>query len=260
MATATAKKPTTAKKNTSKKDDFEIKDRFYRLKSEKFPISWRMKSRNIMWFDEEIGEEREIMVTSNMPTPFVDEFKGKPRLEHIVFRDGFLHVPKNKRVLQKILSLYHPSLNKHYYEVNENEEAVDQIAQIDLEYEALKMANELEFDEIEAVVWTKVGGKVDDMTTDMIYRDAKVMAKNNPELFIEVAQSSMTLPMRHADMALSRGIIRLTSDKRAVLWSDDNQKIVDVPFGDKPQAVLADHFLSDKGEPVYEAILKQLKK
>jgi hypothetical protein len=38
--------------------------------------------------------------------------KGDQRLEHIIFRSGSLFVPKEKTVLQKLLSLYHPGKDK----------------------------------------------------------------------------------------------------------------------------------------------------
>ena len=80
---------------------WEIKDRIYRLKNGKAPITATIQSRNLYWFDEEKGYEREIKYTVNQKTPFVDEFKGEVRLDHIVFRDGVLNVPKEKTVLQQ---------------------------------------------------------------------------------------------------------------------------------------------------------------
>ena len=96
---------------TPKKDTWEIKDRVYFLKSNKKPISKLLKGSGIHWFDEKAGYERELKYTSNQRTPFVDEMVGDQRLEHIIFRNGSLAVPKNKTVLQKMLSLYHPMRN-----------------------------------------------------------------------------------------------------------------------------------------------------
>ena len=90
------------------KNDWEIKDRVYYLKGNKKPISRMIKSANIYWFDEEKGYERELKYCENQKTPFVDEMKGDQRLSHIIFRNGALFVEKEKTVLQKFLSLYHP--------------------------------------------------------------------------------------------------------------------------------------------------------
>ena len=89
------------------KNTWEIKDRLYHLKG-KTPLSSLMKASNVYYFDEEKGHERELKNTSNQRTCFVDEMVGDQRLEHIIFRNGNLVVPKNKVVLQQLLSLYHP--------------------------------------------------------------------------------------------------------------------------------------------------------
>ena len=91
-----------------KKDNWEIKDRMYYLTKGRSPLTYLIRGSNIHWFDEEKGYERELKYTSNQRTMFVDEMKGDQRLEHIIFQNGNLFVPKNKTILQKLLSLYHP--------------------------------------------------------------------------------------------------------------------------------------------------------
>ena len=103
-------------------NDWVVKDRTYTLKGGKKPLSYIVKSAGIYWFDEEKGYERELKYCSNQRTPFVDEMKGDQRLEHIIFRAGVLMVPKEKTVLQKLLSLYHPHRNKLYNEWKPEEE------------------------------------------------------------------------------------------------------------------------------------------
>ena len=79
-----------------KKPKWEIKDRVYYLKGNKKPLSKSIKAANVYYFDEEKGYERELKYTSNQKTCFVDEMVGEQRLEHIVFRNGSLFVPKTK--------------------------------------------------------------------------------------------------------------------------------------------------------------------
>ena len=85
---------------TITKNKWSIKDRTYILKNDLSPLTFTMKSKNIYWFDEEQGFERELKYTINQKTPFVDDFKGDARLAHIVFEDGMLVVPKQKQTLQ----------------------------------------------------------------------------------------------------------------------------------------------------------------
>ena len=96
-----------------KKNEWEIKDRAYYLKSNRKPLSYMLKTNGIYWFDEEKGYERELKYCENQRTPFVDEMQGDQRLSHIIFRNGVLYVEKSKTVLQKLLSLYHPHRDKN---------------------------------------------------------------------------------------------------------------------------------------------------
>ena len=48
------------KKNPILKDGWELKDRIYRLKGNKRPLSRMIKSADIYYFDEENGYEREL--------------------------------------------------------------------------------------------------------------------------------------------------------------------------------------------------------
>ena len=64
------------KKNPKLEDGWEIKDRIYRLKGNKKPLSRSIRSANIHWFDEKKGYERELKYCQNQRTVFVDEMKG----------------------------------------------------------------------------------------------------------------------------------------------------------------------------------------
>ena len=58
-----------------KKTSWEIKDRMYKLKGSKKPLSYMLKTSNLFWFDEEKGYERELKYCQNQKTPFVDEIE-----------------------------------------------------------------------------------------------------------------------------------------------------------------------------------------
>ena len=90
--TVVAKPKRIEKKNPVLEDGWEIKDRIYRLKGSKRPLSRSIKSANIHWFDEKLGFERELKYCQNQRTVFVDEMKGDQRLEHVIFRNGLLIV------------------------------------------------------------------------------------------------------------------------------------------------------------------------
>ena len=108
--------PKTRERKTPSKPEWEVKDRTYYLKGGRNPLSYMIRSANIYYFDEEKGFEREIKYCENQQTSFVDEMKGDQLLEHVIFRSGALYVPKNKTILQKLLSLYHPHRSNVFYE------------------------------------------------------------------------------------------------------------------------------------------------
>ena len=241
-----------------KKNTWEIKDRVYYLKSGKNPLSYSIKSSDIFYFDEEKGYEREIKYCQNQRTVFVDEMKGDQRLEHIVFRSGTLSVPKNKVTLQKLLSLYHPLKNKLYQELDTVREAVDEVAGIELEIEALNAAQNLDIDTAEAVMRVEVGSKVSDMSSKELKRDLLLYAKRNPGLFLELVNDENVMLRNFGIKATEMGILKLSSDQRTFSWGSNDRKLMNVPFDEHPYSALAAWFKTDEGMEIYSNIEKRL--
>jgi len=241
-----------------KKDTWEIKDRVYYLKSGKNPLSYSIKSSDIFYFDEERGYEREIKYCQNQRTVFVDEMKGDQRLEHIVFRSGTLSVPKNKVTLQKLLSLYHPLKNKLYLELDTIREAVDEVAGIELEIEALNAAQNLDIDTAEAVMRVEMGSKVSDMSSKELKRDLLLYAKRNPGLFLELVNDENVMLRNFGIKATEMGILKLSSDQRTFSWGSNDRKLMNVPFDEHPYSALAAWFKTDEGMEIYSNIEKRL--
>jgi len=241
-----------------KKNTWEIKDRVYYLKSGKNPLSYSIKSSDIFYFDKEKGYEREIKYCQNQRTVFVDEMKGDQRLEHIVFRSGTLSVPKNKVTLQKLLSLYHPLKNKLYQELDTVREAVDEVAGIELEIEALNAAQNLDIDTAEAVMRVEVGSKVSDMSSKELKRDLLLYAKRNPGLFLELVNDENVMLRNFGIKATEMGILKLSSDQRTFSWGSNDRKLMNVPFDEHPYSALASWFKTDEGMEIYSNIEKRL--
>jgi hypothetical protein len=238
---------------------WEIKDRTYYLLGSKSPIVHKLRSKNIFWFDEDKGLEREIKFTTNQQSIFVDEFKGEARLGHIIFRDGVLDVPKEKQTLQKLLSLYHPDLNKKYAEFNPEEEAVDELEVINLEIDALMAAQNLDIEHAEAIVRVNVGSKVSEMTSSELKRDLLIFAKRDPRLFLELANDENIQVRNTGIKAVENGIIKLAGDQRTFSWASNGRKLMTVPFDENPYSALAAWFKTDEGVEVYQTIEKKLK-
>ena len=241
------------------KDGWAVKDRLYILKNGKSPLTYTIKSRNIFWFDEDKGYEREIKFTINQKTPFVDEFKGDARLSHIVFENGILMVPREKQILQKILSLYHPDLNKIYEEYDAELEAEDDLADIEQEVDALVLARELAIDRAEAIMRVEIGSKVSEMTSKELKRDLLVFARRNPKVFLELANDENVAVRNIGVKAVEQGLIKLSDDQRTFKWSSNGRILMTVPFDENPYSALAAWFKTDEGVEVYQTIEKRLK-
>ena len=241
-----------------KKDKWEIKDRVYLLKGNKRPLSYAMKSANIYWFDEEKGYERELKYCENQRTVFVDEMKGDQRLAHIIFRNGNLLVPKEKTVLQKLLSLYHPHRDKVFYELKPQEIAVDQIDFLEMEIEALNAARELDIDTAEAVMRVEIGSKVSQMSSKELKRDLLLFAKRNPKLFLDLVSDDNVMLRNFGIRATELGIIKISQDQRYFMWGSNDRKLMTIPFDEHPYSALAHWFKTDEGMEVHSSIEKRL--
>ncbi len=239
-------------------DGWEVKDRVYVLTSGKTPLSSQIKAADIYYFDEKLGHERELKYTKNQTSCFVDEMKGDQRLEHIVFRNGTLAVPKNKTVLQRLLSIYHPHRNKVYREVNEVAKAQSQLDVMELEIEALMAAQGLDIDMAEAVLRVEVGSRVSEMSSKELKRDLLLYAKRNPELFLELVNDDNVQLRNFGIKATELNIIKLSSDQRHFMWGSNGRKLMTVPFDEHPYSALAQWFKTDEGMEVYTNIEKRL--
>ena len=247
------------KPKAKKTDNWEIKDRYYYLAGNREPLAYVLKSSGLFWFDEEKGYEREIKYTRNQQTVFVDEFKGEAINEHIIFRDGVLSVPRRFQNLQKFLSLYHPAKGVVYLERDEVKEAVNELDYIELEIEALNLANGLEIDMAEAIMRAEIGSRAGKMSSKELKRDLLLFARRNPSLFIELANDENVHLRNIGIKATESRIISLSQDQRTFTWGSTGRKLMTVPFDEHPYSALAAWFKTDEGMEVFSSIEKRLK-
>ena len=246
------------KEKPKSKNDWEIKDRVYYVRGNKRPLSKSIRSANIYWFDEAKGYERELKYCENQRTCFVDEMKGDQRLAHIIFRSGALHVPREKTVLQKLLSLYHPERGISYYEWKPTEVAASDIDILEMEIDALNTAQGLDIDMAEAVLRVEIGSKVSNMSSKEIKRDLQLYAKRNPKLFLELVNDENVMLRNFGIRATEMGILKLSKDQRTFKWASNDRKLMNVPFDEHPYSALAAWFKTDEGMEIYSNIEKRL--
>ncbi len=245
------------------KPTWEIKDRTYFLKGNKTPLTHTLNSKHtskhsLLWFDEKTGEQHEIRYATNQTSPLKGEQKGEATLGHIIFKEGTLFVPKEKQNLQKLLSLYHPAKDRLYTEYNPVFEAEDQLDVLDMQIDALNAARDMDVDFAEAILRVELGSAVTKMSSKELKRDLLLFARNNPKLFIELANDDNVQLRNFAIRASEAGIINLSQDQRTFTWGANGRKLMNVPFDENPYSAFAAFLKTDEGVEIYKSIDKKL--
>ena len=236
--------------------NWNIKDRTYVLTNGFSPLTYTVKSRGIIWFDEKEGVNKEIRYATNQRSLFLDEQDKNALLGRIIFEDGVLHVPKNKPLLQQLLEVYHPSKNK-WSLVDNEAKAADYVDELEYELEAMNVVREADIEHIEAIMRTELGSSVTKMSTKELKRDAYAFAQSSPKLFLDLYNDEDIKLRNLANRAVELGIIRL-ADNNTVFKHPNGKKIMTVPFEEHPYIALAQYFKTDDGVDLMKSITKKL--
>jgi len=245
------------------KPQWEIKDRIYYLKGRHTPLTLTIpgkhtRKHSLLYFDTETGKQKEIRYATNHDSPFVEDQKGEATMGHIMFRNGDLRVPKEQQNLQKLLSLYHPLKGRIYEEFDPVEEAFDELEMLDLQTDAAVFAREMDIDDAEAILRVEMGTAVNQLSSKEIKRDLRLFARNNPALFLELAQDENVGLRNVAIKATEAGIISLSQDQRTFSWTSNGRKLMNVPFDENPYSAMAAYFKTDEGGEVFRSIEKKI--
>ena len=177
---------------------------------------------------------------------------------HIRFDEGTLLVPKSKQNLQKLLSLYHPLKGKLYEEFSAQEEAKDELFELDLQIDALNAARNMDVDHAEAILRVEKGSIVNEMSSKELKRDLLLFAKKDPVLFINLAKDENVQLRNFAIRASEAHIIILSQDQRTFTWGSNGRKLMNVPFDENPYSAFAAFLKTDEGVEIYKSIDKKL--
>ena len=245
------------------KPEWEIKDRIYYLKGRYTPLTLTIPGKHtakhsLLYFDSKTGKQKELRYATNQDSPFKEEQSGEATMGHIMFKNGDLKVPKEKQNLQKLLSLYHPLKGKIYEEFDPVEEAFEELEMLDLQTDAAVFAREMDIDDAEAILRVEMGSAVSQLSSKEIKRDLRLFARNNPELFLELAQDENVGLRNTAIKATEANIITLSQDQRTFSWASNGRKLMNVPFDENPYSAMAAYFKTDEGGEVFRSIEKKI--
>ena len=268
MEETKVQKPKKAKKTVEKAVEtntpkWEMKDRQYYLRGLGSPLTYVLQSKStrkkpLLWFDEEKNENREMRYASNQNSIFMDEQDSNAILEHIIFEDGVLYVPKTNQPLQKLLSLYHPKKGRVYEEKDHVADAKKQLVSIETEMEALNTAISIEIEQAEAILRVELGSQVNTMSSSEIKRDLYIFAKQNPVLFLDLVKDENIILRNLAIKANEMSVINLSQDQRSFTWGSTGRKLMEVPFDENPYSAFAAWLKTDEGVEVYKSIQKRV--
>lgn len=243
-----------------KKQPLAPKDRVYRLRGNKTPLSVIIPTRHtrrypLLYFDEETNQNRPLRYAINQKSPFEDEQDGNAIVEPIVFEDGMLMVPKNNPVLQAFL-YYHPLNGKLFEEVDREQDAAKELEAMELEVDALSEARKMQVDQLEVMARVLFGYNVEKMTTAELRRDIIVFAKNNPREFIATLGDSSLKYNATVRTFFDRGLLAFRNNNKEVWFNtkSNKKKMLSVPYGEDPYQMAADFLQSDEGLDALKAL------
>jgi hypothetical protein len=201
-----------------------------------------------MWYDEKNNVNRVLRYATNQKSPFEDEQDGTAMVEPIIFEDGFLRVPKNNPVLQQFLH-YHPLNGVIFTEVDKEKEAAEEVADLNLEVEALVEARQLSIDQIETLTRVMFGKDPSTVSTAELKRDILVFAKTDPREFLNILNDPELKYQAKIRMFFENKLLILRNGDKEVWYNTptNKKKMLSVPYGEDPYE-MAGHFLqSDEG-------------
>jgi len=243
----------------------KLSDKVYKLKSGS-PLSYSLASRNharfpLMWFDEDKQQNRALRYAVNQKTPFEDEQDGNAIMEPIVFEDGFLSVSKTNPVLQEFLH-YHPLNGIVFVEVDEQKEAETEVADMNLEIDALIAARELSIEQIETLTRVMFGKDPSIYPSDILKRDILVYAKSEPKDFLNILNDPELQFQAKIRLFFESKLLALRNNDREVWFntSTNKKKMLSIPFGEDPYEIAGHYLQSDEGLDslkMLEAILSE---
>jgi hypothetical protein len=201
-----------------------------------------------MWFDEEKNINRVLRYASNQKSPFEDEQDGNAILEPIVFEDGMLSVPRTNPVLQSFLH-YHPHNGAVFVEVDKEKDAMDEVADLNIEVDALIQARQLTIEQIEMLTRVFFGKDPSTVSTAELKRDLLIFAKRYPQSFLDTLNDPELKFQSKIRLFFEEGLLTLRSGGKEIWFNTptNKKKMCSVPYGQQPYDTAEAFLQSDDG-------------
>ena len=230
----------------------------------KHNMTYRMPSVDEI-YDAETNKNRKIQYVLGEETIFAKEQSDNPVLADIIFVNGALIVsPQQVNLLRYLeMSNYNESNpNKMpgkvaiFYKVDIESDTKDTVEDMEVEADALYMARSMEPQKL--VGYARTLGINVDRSMYEIKHDMMVMAKGNPQLFMDEISNPMIERKQIIMDAVENEVVTYAQGKRQYLWSDNKQIIYTVAVGLEPLDALTEFTFEDEGTPVFSRIKRLL--
>ena len=203
---------------------------------------------------EETNTNRMIRYVMGEQSIFQDEqTSDNPIIGDIVFTNGVLPVQYNQVTLKKYLDACNYN-GSNPNRINSKKEIFNVI---DNEFNAEKDVASLAKSYIHAqkmVGYARAMGVDVDRSMYEIKHDMMVMAKNNPQLFMDEISNPMIERKQVIMDAVEDKIVIENKGKRQFFWADTKDLIFTIPVGVNPIDALTEYTFSDEGAPVFSRI------
>jgi hypothetical protein len=270
MTQTTAKKPAgrpprqveekTEKKifSHSYKEEEGPKDEVYEIVKDK-SISFFIRSSNVQVYDKETDTVRLITYAPGEKSIFVDEQSQYAKREPVVFRNGYLMVPKTNPTLKKFLAV-HPSNVANGGNIFKLQDLrVDKEKELKQEFEVFDAVSLVRTKTIDELIPVAMYFHVNtDRPADEIKFDLLRIAKSKPSAFVEAFDNPTVKTKAILRKANDYQIIKVKED--GCYWTDSGSMIVSVPVGKDPYDVLTRFCLTENGSSVMSSIEEELAK
>ena len=254
-------------KNKRKSTVYQIsyKNEVPATQGKKFASSSRIPSIDEIYC-EETNTNRMIRYVMGEQSIFQDEqTSDNPIIGDIIFSNGILPVKYNQITLKKYLDAcnYNESnpdriqdKKKIFKVVNNEFNAEKSLDEMEVQYLAVDTL--MKMDAQKMVGYARAMDVNVDRSVYEIKHDMMVMAKNNPQLFMDEISNPMIERKQVIMDAIEERLITENKGKRQFIWSDTKELIFTVPVGVNPVDALTEYTFNDEGTPVFSRIKRLL--
>jgi hypothetical protein len=214
--------------------------------------------------DEDGNEQAKSLRYSRVhSSPLLEEQKGEPILDPIVFYDGALVVDTVTEANLITFLEATPDFGQLFEEMNKEKDAEKEMAYFDLELKAMNFVKDADVEVLKNVLRAYEYGEavLSDMLTKEVKVDAMILAKRDPEEFMlyvddpDIKRNNMVM------VCLEKKLLTLRNKETD--WhknfSDDKKRFLTVPFEEDAYEALEKYFEEDKeGRELFVELTKRL--